>query len=391
MSKQYVFATHIGIGNRGCEALTKSLCSVLDLPKENTEIYSEHYEEDVTSNLDNYGEIIQFNKWKNVSFFCKVYYKLRAIVMKDSQKVNLLKHDLSRITSDSIVFMTGGDLYCYESSIGLMKYIHNYSVEHHAVTMLIGCSIEEEFLTEDVIKDLHNYDIITVRESITLDNLKQKGITKNVFLIPDSAFVLQPQSEGVHIPTNKEIVGINISIYVNEGEHYNTLFLKNIEKLINYILEKTDRDIMLVPHVFWETQDDRKLIKHVKELFCTDRVWILDSENLDYCQIRYAISQCRFFMGARTHSVISAYAVCVPTVALGYSVKSVGIAKDIGMDDKTVINCKTIKRDDELLQAYLYLENNEKKMKGVLEKRIPSYIKKVSNLREILEKAYGKK
>ena len=202
--------------------------------------------------------------------------------------------------------------------------------------------------------------MITVRESITFDILKQKGIEKNVFLIPDSAFVLQPQSEGVIIPANKEIVGINISVYVNGSENSNTLFFKNVAKLIRYILEKTDRDIMLVPHVFWKTQDDRKLIKYVKELFSTDRVWILDSEKLNYCQIRYAISKCRFFMGARTHSVISAYSTYVPTIALGYSVKALGIAKDLGLSDQAVIDCKKIRSEDELLQAYLYLEKNEK-------------------------------
>lgn len=390
MDKQYVFATHIGIGNRGCEALTKSLCSLLDLPKEQTEIYSEYYEEDTKSDLDYYGKIIRVNQWKELPFLNKLFYKLKAFGMGDSQSVDLMKYDLSRITPDSIVLMTGGDLYCYENSIKLMKYIHQYAVDQQAVTMLIGCSIEKRLLTADVVDDLNNYDVITVRESITLNNLKQKGIEKNVFLIPDSAFVLCPQSEGVIIPANKEIVGINISVYVNNGESRDTLFLKNIEKLIKYILKNTDKNIMLIPHVFWKTQDDRKIMKHVKALFPTDRVWILNSEGLNYCQIRYAISQCRFFMGARTHSVISAYSTCVPTIALGYSVKSAGIARDLGMDDKTVVNCKTIKDEDELLQAYLYLQNNEKRIKDTLKNRIPSYIKEVSILKEILERAYEK-
>ena len=41
------------------------------------------------------------------------------------------------------------------------------------------------------------------------------------------------------------------------------------------------------------------------------------------------ISQCRFFIGSRTHSVIAAYSSGVPTLALGYSIKSKGIAQDI--------------------------------------------------------------
>lgn len=390
MNREYVFATHMGIGNRGCEALTKSLCLMLNLQKEQTIIYSKYYDEDIRSDLKKYGKIVRVNRWDQLSLLKKMLYKLKAILVGNSQHIDLLKYDLTDITSDSVVFMTGGDLYCYEGTVKLMKFIHEYAVKQGAFTLLIGCSIEEKFLTEDVIEDLQQYDLITVRESITLDNLKKKGIQENVYLIPDSAFALLPQSKGVNIQTEKDIVGINISIYVNGGEQEDTLFFRNIENVITYILENTELSVMLVPHVFWEEQDDRKLAAQIKRKFCTSRVWVLDSENLNYCQIRYAISKCRFFMGARTHSVISAYSVGVPTIALGYSVKAAGIAKDLWMSRETVIDCKKLRHEDELLQAYFYLEKNEKEIRGSLKQRIPSYIKKVDYLRELVDKIYEK-
>lgn len=42
------------------------------------------------------------------------------------------------------------------------------------------------------------------------------------------------------------------------------------------------------------------------------------------------------FIAARTHADISAYSMCMPTFALGYTVKSVGIAKDLGLFEGSV-------------------------------------------------------
>lgn len=386
MSNKHVFATHMGIGNRGCEALTKSLCKLLDLPHEQTEIYSKYYEEDERSDLKNYGKIIKMNRWNDFSVTRKTFYKLQSAIKGSSQQIKLMKYDLTKITSDSKVYITGGDLYCYKETIELMKFIHDYSIEQGAKTLLIGCSIDEKFLTAEVIEDLKRYDIITARESITYESLKRHGIKENVYLIPDSAFILSARSDGVFIRSYDDLVGINISRFINGGEKDNTLFFRNIEKVINYILDNTNYTIMLIPHVFWEDQDDRRLAWTLKRKFSTERVFVFKSEKLDYCQIRYAISKCRFFMGARTHSVISAYSECVPAIALGYSVKSAGIAKDLGMSAKTVIDCGSLKHEDELIQAFTYLENNEEKIKNILREKLPSYVKEVQCLKEMIEK-----
>ena len=41
------------------------------------------------------------------------------------------------------------------------------------------------------------------------------------------------------------------------------------------------------------------------------------------------ISQCRYFIGARTHSTIAALSSGIPTTSISYSIKSKGINKDI--------------------------------------------------------------
>jgi polysaccharide pyruvyl transferase WcaK-like protein len=112
--------------------------------------------------------------------------------------------------------------------------------------------------------------------------------------------------------------------------------------------------------------------------FCANpRISVLNSQSLNYCEIRYVISKCKFFVGARTHSVISAYSMCVPAIALGYSIKARGIAKDIGLPDKLVVDFSKDLQKSVLLDSFKYLEENECQVRTILEQNIPPYKKKL--------------
>ena len=90
-----------------------------------------------------------------------------------------------------------------------------------------------------------------------------------------------------------------------------------VNKLINYILNHTNLNILLIPHVLWKGQDDREISNVILRKYNSSRISVLNSDTLNYCELRYVISKCRFFIGARTHAVISAYSTYVPTIALG--------------------------------------------------------------------------
>ena len=58
-------------------------------------------------------------------------------------------------------------------------------------------------------------------------------------------------------------------------------------------------------------------------------------------------------MGARTHSTIAAYSSGVPTLVIGYSVKSRGIATDLfGTTEGYVLPVQEIRDTDSLIKAY---------------------------------------
>ena len=70
-------------------------------------------------------------------------------------------------------------------------------------------------------------------------------------------------------------------------------------------------------------------------------------------ELKGYIARCRFFIGARTHSTIAAYSSGVPTLVLGYSVKSKGIAKDLfGTYENYVLTVQQLKEYSELGRAF---------------------------------------
>ena len=146
---------------------------------------------------------------------------------------------------------------------------------------------------------------------------------------------------------------------------------ENYKRLIGDIIAQTDMQVALIPHVVWAEGDDRIPLQKLHDTFAdTGRVVMVDDHN---CQTqKYLISRCRFFIGARTHATIAAYSSCVPTLVLGYSVKSRGIARDLfGTEDGYVLSVQNLRESDALSAAFMQLLGQEKQIKTHLEKVIP--------------------
>lgn len=209
-------------------------------------------------------------------------------------------------------------------------------------------------------------------------------------LAPDPAFILEP--EECPLPEcfckNKKVIGLNLSNYVvGAYDLESTDFGKVVKEAIDYLIKQSDCLILLIPHVFWRGQDDRRISESVYEAYKdTGRVSILESTKLNYCQIRYVISQCYMFIGGRTHSVISAYSTCVPTIAIGYSIKSVGIAQDLQLPKEMVVDSKKIDSNQDLLSSIKFVLANYQKLRTHLENIIPEYVAKVYNIKNEINK-----
>ena len=164
---------------------------------------------------------------------------------------------------------------------------------------------------------------------------------------------------------------------VMNNETTEGITIENYIELIKFILENTDMNVALIPHVIWEdNNDDRKPSKFLYDKFKdTNRVVLIEDDNCEV--LKGYISRCKFFIGARTHSTIAAYSTCVPTLVVGYSIKAKGIAKDIfGTYENYVIPVQNLKNKDDLLKSFKWIEDRESSIKEYMDKFIPSYKEK---------------
>lgn len=375
---KYYFPIHLDGGNRGCEGIAKGTALILGKPKDNLIGLSMDVELDRRLHIDEYVTLVPTRstsiktRLKNACICLLRIFFNRWNYIEEDQYTPFLKP----VSTDDMMLATGGDMMCYVNNqvITTNEMMHARGVK----TVLWGCSMGPDNLTPEKEATLRHFSLIYARESLSYEFFRSMGL-KNVVCLPDPAFVLEP--EEVELPecfSKGEVIGLNLSNYTVGEDSLDTTFGKEVIRFLDYILTNTAKHILLVPHVFWWDQDDRIISRLIVEHYSdyADRFSVLDSESLNYQQIRYVISHCYCFIGARTHAVISAYATCTPAIALGYSIKSKGIAKDLQLPEELVVDCVNDIKPDCLIKSYQFLIENYDKVKQILSSLMPEYRKR---------------
>ena len=375
---------HGGSGNHGCEAIVRATKKILSAKK--LTLFSSSMAEDVKYRL---GEICTI---KNEQRPLK---RLSARYIKALVERHLLKEEKAfdkALFADIIedgkkcdyALSIGGDNYCY----GAPQFIYtiNKALRKKGVkTILWGCSVEPSAMHGEMLDDLKEYTHIFARESITYDAMKERGI-KNVTLLPDPAFQLErkdlPLPEGF---AEGNTVGINISPMIIGNEKKKGVILQNYIELIKHILEKTDMQIALIPHVVWSHNDDREPLRELYEYFKhNERIVMIGDHSAE--ELKGYIARCRFIVAARTHASIAAYSEEVPTLVVGYSVKARGIAKDIfGTEKGFVVSAQEMEEEKTLLEAFDSLYQREKEIIDTYRTKMAAYKESAKKAAAILE------
>ncbi len=380
MSK-YVFYSHINSGNRGCEAIVRSSIPLLESDRRDIAIITEDIEVDRKCGLDDVSTLIPIRSvdGKNKIPYIPAYFLSRFGISPSASTVYKYKDAIDKTVSrDTVALSTGGDLYCYPDYAWL-SYLSDLVNEKGAKNVLWGCTIDPSYVDEKMKTALDKYDLITVREHRTHESLRLKGLKSRIECVPDTAFTLQPKEWDTKQFINGDFnVGINVSNFVYDNQS----FMNAVIEFIRYVLETTRANIVLIPHVFWKLQNDIATSNTIKGLFAEEeRVRILDKQ-LNCEELKYAISKMDYYMGARTHSMIAAYSSCVPSIAFGYSIKSLGIAEDLGISNDFVINTKEELNKSILIEKFNILRESD--MKKQLINIIPQIQKRVFSAENLL-------
>lgn len=364
-----------GSGNHGCEAIVRGTIRLLGTDANTYRIQSENPGEDREYGLEELVQISPAKSEHKKDFrFAVAYAKLK--LTKDYVDMDGLSYLYGGQQSGSwadIALSVGGDNYCYGNT-GIYAYLNRVYKKQGAKTVLWGCSIEPDVVAQkDVTKDLNRYDLIVARESITYEAVKR--VQKNTILAPDPAFFM----ESVECSLDDRlkmgtVIGINISPMIISNEKRTGMAYENYKNLIQYLLSETDAVIALIPHVVWSSNDDRKVLRQLYDDFHQDPRLVL-VEDHSAPELKYIISQCHFFVGARTHATIAAYSSEVPTLVVGYSVKARGIARDLfGTENGYVLPVQKLSDPQQLTAAFHQLYEKKTKIHEHLHMFLPEYL-----------------
>ena len=278
-----------------------------------------------------------------------------------------------------------------DSTYTVLNLDNQYFQKKKMKTVLFGCSIEPELLEDrNIVQSLKKYTLITPRESITYEALQNAGLS-NIKWFPDPAFTLKAVKPTLPEGFSKNnTIGINVSPMIIENETNSGAVMQNYIALLQHIIASTQMQIALIPHEVRPHSDDRKSLGELyKQFKDTGRVILVEDHNC--MELKGYIASCRMFIGARTHATIAAYSSCVPTLAVGYSVKAKGIAKDIfGTYQDYVLPVQTIENKDDLIHAFEWLKQRETEIREHLTGFMPHYIEKAwqagEEVRKLAEK-----
>lgn len=367
---------HGGSLNRGCEAIVRSSTGIIKERIRSAHVYLTSSRPDtdrIISDLDEIydGSNRKINRYSLEWLISTVKVKL---FKDESYALGKVHHNvIKRVKDMDICLSIGGDNYCYGEQPGWYEIDRRIKAQGKKL-VLWGCSIGEEDMSVRKLEDLKLFDLILARETLTYEMLKSKGL-QNVRLCADPAFTMV--KEELPLPEGwKEgnTVGLNFSPLVWQR---NQASRSAVQELIQHILDTTTMTIALTPHVMEAGNNDYDVLSTYYDEFKHSGRVILLPNNLTAIQYKGYIARMRFFIGARTHATIAAYSNCIPTMVLGYSVKSKGIAKDIFGEEKLVLGIEDISSGNKLKLKFNEMIDEEKEIRSALEKSIPN-IKKMS-------------
>ena len=374
---------HGGSGNHGCEAIVRSTIKILG--DHEYYVYSENPEEDIFYHLDEIAHIEPAKSDLPKGLGRLTYLVEMKALRNDKVYYNYVYRKLkNKIREIDVALSIGGDNYCYSGFLERFQVQNDIFHSLGIPIILWGCSIDPDRINNNLIKDLKKYDYIIPREFITYKKLKSIGFD-NLVYAPDPAFLLDKREDSSdEFFFNKDVVGINISPLIEKQEIKPGILIDNCKLLIEYILKNTSMSIALIPHVVWNGNDDQFILQEILSSFKEEKriKMISDSSSIE---LKEFIGKCRFMIAARTHASIAAYSMAIPSIVIGYSVKSIGIAQDLfGTDENFVLSIKSIEKEDSLLRRFQWLVENENLIKEKYKERLHPYLEGLYVLPQVI-------
>lgn len=385
--KKFYLTGHHTFSNRGCEAIVRSTVGLL------REQFGEIEVLVPSSNIAK-----DHAQWPDANAFGVKFVRAylppihRYWVHLQQLPLSFLKRagwpfPLPRWFKESLdgvdcVLSVGGDNYSLDYLLpSLLMGLDRCAMDLGKPVALWGASVgpfeREPHFLPIIFQHLERMNFIFARESVTVEYLTELGLGEKVIYVADPAFALTPEpvDTAPFWPEDpgEGILGLNVSPLIlryRPVEEPNGRLLGEVADFIRHAVVERKLGVLLVPHVIphdvvAKNNDAAfmaQLLPRLADL--VDHVRLM-SNHFNATQTKYVISQCRFFIGARTHSTIAALSSGVPTVSIAYSVKAKGINYDLFGHSRYVLNIPDVSSLT-LIEKLTQLFNEEDPLRALL-------------------------
>ncbi|WP_186424460.1 polysaccharide pyruvyl transferase family protein [Pannonibacter sp. I15F10I1] len=375
------FVGHTSFGNRGCEALIRSTVKIVRsrFPEAKFAVPSSNAKLDMRQwpNSKEFG--VEFVGVEPHPERLKWWSRIHKRVYKGLYKFGRPTFTVSEATRREIevsdaVIVSGGDVLSLDYELYSL-YWHSGIIDAalalgkpvHVWAASIGPFNKVPEVEKQMVSLLKRVSSVSVRETATKAYLETLGI--HVTQVGDPAFVLDPEPwshPSLASPGTDGLLGFNVSPLVRRtvsGAAARDNFDNEIVNFLADVLNNSKLSIILVPHVGpldgspTNNSDSDYMKSLLQRVGVNDRIALIPDDR-NAAQLKYAIGQCRYFIGARTHATIAAWSQGVPTCSIAYSVKARGLNKDIFDDDSVVLPTPEVSRKT-LHAALDHLRRNE--------------------------------
>ncbi len=397
--KNILINGHQNFGNRGCEALVRSLVILLRLkfgavtiyvPSSNPELDAQQYPNHKEDGI----EFVPFVYPLRLKLWIQFQRMPFKVFRTWFPRLSMPKKCESILKNIDFAVSIGGDMYTYEGRGRLPTWIFwldNLMIERKIDVYLISASLSDfsqiKGYSNYLGSHLKRFAGIAAREAISFKIATENFGFSQTILIPDIAFLLpqEPVDVSQFWPkiAGNGVIGINLSplaerLSLKKGAESPVFTMK---RFITYLIDTSNYSILLIPHVSpldgaLYNNDYKFLHKIFDQLGdFNGRLQIMNGR-LNAVQTKYVISKCKFFIGTRLHSVIAALSSKVPSICLSYSNKGPGIISEVFEDDRWSLSLANL-TFDHLTAKFDLLNSSEDEVKSHL-------AGKVSRLEETL-------
>lgn len=383
---------HNNFGNRGCEALVRSTVAVVraQLPGCEFLVPSLDIERDQAQWPDSASHGVhlvplapiptRFVQWSRV---CSRLSFLAGLPWPTLHREHELPTAMQRCDA---VLSIGGDNYSLDYDLASLAYfvaVAEAGLKRGLPVMLWGASVGPfsslPLVERHMAAHLRRLSHVTVRESSSLQYLARIGVTANVTLVADSAFALIPQAFDCSAfwpgPSPNGVLGLNFSPLVEAVRARAGRQTSLPAEICDFVrsVVAAGYSVVLVPHVaplngMSTNSDDHFLQTIAAQLTDLGARVAQAPPGLNAVQLKHLISNCRYFIGARTHATVAALSMRVPTVSIAYSVKAVGINHDLFGHERYVLDTRSL-GSASLRQAFALLVEEEAAIRDLLTQR----------------------